>query len=101
MKKQIKEWFKSLFDEQPKKDVVNGCLNLIFKNNNTEESLYIFKNIQKQFNNELMDRYNQNKKENNVIDSYFNPRKHVNHIDVKDPIFEQPIKNTNYGTDNN
>jgi hypothetical protein len=92
MKTQITEWFKSLFSEQPKKDVINGCLTLIFKNNNTEQSLYIFKQVQKQFHNELMERFEHNKKESNVIDTYFNPRKHVNHIDAKDPIFEQPIK---------
>ncbi len=95
MKKLLKLLFSKLEDTK-KTDSIKLCLDIIFNENNTEQSIYIMKKVRLGFNDELHKRFENNKKENNLIDGYFNPQKRINQIDVKDPAFLSPIKETTY-----
>lgn len=73
MKKQINSlssWVSNLF-ESDGTDEIKGCVDIIFKNHTTEQSLYIFSEVKRMYEQELNTRYESNLKENAQIKTYF------------------------------
>ena len=73
MKKQINSlsaWVSNLF-ENDGTDEIKGCIDIIFKNHTTEQSIHIFAEVKKAYEQELTTRYDSNLRENGQIKTYF------------------------------
>ena len=91
--------FKSIYSYFfPKVDEIDQISSQLLKgllfDKSTEESILIFNSLKAKFENELQKREFESNSQIMLINRYFKKRLPVNHIDVKDPIFERPLKET-------
>ena len=60
-----------LFEAKQNKDEINGCLDIVLKGRDTQDSIHIIKQVTHRFESVIRDRRESNIKENASIDRYF------------------------------
>lgn len=66
---------------------------IIFRDKTTAESINLFLELKRDFEEELSKRKLEAINENNNVSSYFNRRANLPYTTVKDAVFNQPISN--------
>ena len=66
---------------------------IIFTDKTTAESINLFLELKRDFEEELSKRKLEAINENNNVSSYFNRRANLPYTTVKDTVFQQPIQN--------
>lgn len=63
--------FLCCLSDAERSDEVKACLDIIFRNHSTEQSIAIFSEVKAQYEEELRRRLEQNRLENEQIENYF------------------------------
>lgn len=66
---------------------------ILFRDKTTEQSINLFLELKRDFEEELSKRKLEAINENNNVSNYFNRRANLPYTTVKDTVFQQPIQN--------
>ncbi len=66
---------------------------ILFRDKNTAQSINLFLELKRDFEEELSKRKLEAINENATVDTYFKPKPHLRYTTVKDVVFSHPIQN--------
>jgi len=93
MKNRLTNYFNILFNVKNQSENLQDLKAIIFRDKTTAESINLFLELKRDFEEELSKRKLEAINENNNVSSYFNRRANLPYTTVKDAVFNQPIQN--------
>jgi hypothetical protein len=93
MKNRIQTYLNILFNVKGINENLQDLKAILFTDKTTAESINLFLELKRDFEEELSKRKLEAILENNYVDSYFKPKPSLRFTTVKDVVFSEPIKN--------
>lgn len=93
MKNRITNYFNILFNVKNQSQEVADLKIILFRDKTTAQSINLFLELKRDFEEELSKRKLEAINENNNVSNYFNRRANLPYTTVKDAVFQQPIHN--------
>ena len=93
MKNRLTNYFNILFNVKNQSENLQDLKAIIFRDKTTAESINLFLELKRDFEEELSKRKLEAINENNNVSNYFNRRANLPYTTVKDAVFNQPIQN--------
>ena len=93
MRNRLTNYFNILFNVKNQSENLQDLKIIIFRDKTTAESINLFLELKRDFEEELSKRKLEAINENNNVNSYFNRRANLPYTTVKDAVFNQPIQN--------
>lgn len=93
MKNRLTNYFNILFNVKNQNENLQDLKSIIFSDKTTSQSINLFLELKRDFEEELSKRKLEAINENNNVSSYFNRRANLPYTTVKDAVFNQPIQN--------
>jgi hypothetical protein len=93
MKNRLTNYFNILFNVKNQSQELLDLKLILFRDKNTAQSINLFLELKRDFEEELSKRKLEAINENNNVNNYFNRRANLPYTTVKDTVFQQPIQN--------
>ena len=93
MKNRLTNYFNILFNVKNQSENLQDLKAIIFTDKTTAESINLFLELKRDFEEELSKRKLEAINENNNVTSYFNRRANLPYTTVKDAVYNELIKN--------
>lgn len=93
MKNRLTNYFNILFNVKNQNENLQDLKSIIFSDKTTAQSINLFLELKRDFEEELSKRKLEAINENNNVSNYFNKRASLPYTTVKDAVFNQPIQN--------
>jgi hypothetical protein len=93
MKNRIQTYLNILFNVKGENENLQDLKAILFTDKTTAESINLFLELKRDFEEELSKRKLEAILENNNVSNYFNRRVSLPYTTVKDTVFQQPIQN--------
>ncbi len=92
MKNRLTNYFNIIFNVKNHNENLDDLKHIIFNEKTTAQSIALFLDFKRDFEEELSKRKTKAINENNYVDGYFRPRPKLNYTTVKDSIFNEKVK---------
>lgn len=93
MKNRLTNYWNILTGLKNQEEELTDLKIILFRDKSTAESINLFLELKRDFEEELSKRKLDAINENNNVTSYFNKRANLPYTTVKDAVFQQPIQN--------
>ena len=93
MKNRLTNYWKILTGLKNQSEELTDLKIILFRDKTTSQSINLFLELKRDFEEELSKRKLEAINENATVDSYFKPKPRLDYTNVKDPIFSLPIQN--------
>jgi hypothetical protein len=93
MTKYLKTYWRFFLNLESQQDNLQSLKSILFADKTTAESINLFLELKRDFEEELSKRKVEAIQENNSVNNYFRSRASLPYTTVKDAVFNEPIQN--------